>query len=83
MIFKLRTIPNAIKAAARILWRKLMGRSIMVEPMMATFRHSICRICPSGLYNESTDQCAECTCFCSLKSLYVTERCPKNHWPPL
>lgn len=81
MIFRLRTIPNFLCAMWRILWRKLRRQPTHVDPVIAAWRYSTCIHCPSGLYNPATDQCKECTCFCSLKTLYVTESCPKRHWP--
>lgn len=78
MLFRLRTIPNAVKAAARALWAWALGRRTFVDPDEALRREAICRACP--YYLAASGQCEVCTCFVSLKTKMRTEACPKRLW---
>jgi hypothetical protein len=79
MILKLRTVPNALLAIWRITVALFKSTPLMVKPEVAHLRHSICKSCTEK-YLPDTDQCLECTCFCSIKTLYTTESCPLNRW---
>lgn len=80
MILRWRTVPNFFG----FLWRQLVQlfrREPQLAPsLVAELRHRVCRECPSKQYAADTDQCRVCTCFCAMKTLYTTEKCPKGHW---
>jgi hypothetical protein len=72
------SIPNAAKAAIRLVKAALSGQDVKVSDDTYAERLSQCVTCPD--YLPESAQCGICTCFVQVKARLTTETCPKGHW---
>lgn len=78
MIFTRRTIPNAFRAAGRILRQLFRRGPFTVSPARQDARLAACEAC-EFLIRDSR-QCVKCTCFVDIKTLLSSESCPEKYW---
>jgi len=78
MIFTRRTLPNAFKALGRVVRTFFKGAPTFVSAEEDLHRTTICHACHR--YVQDSDQCLECTCFVSTKTLLTSESCPLKKW---
>ena len=70
---------RAISAAFRIFRQRFIRREPVVVPdAIRDARQLVCMECP--FFDEALDQCTVCGCSVELKTLFVTEKCPKGRW---
>lgn len=84
MRFTRHTIPNALKAAFRIVrsWFR-PEELVLATDYVRAVRLARCRLCPHNdavHYTNPSGQCRLCTCYIDLKTYFATESCPDN--PP-
>lgn len=72
------TLPNAAKAAGRVLKAKLKGEDINVPDEVYAKRLATCMTCEK--YLQESQQCGVCTCLIFIKAKLTTEECPLKKW---
>ena len=79
MIFTRVTIPNALKAAGRVV-RSLFAKDerVLATDAVQAVREFRCLHCPH--FSKPTGQCVKCTCVVTLKTYVATESCPIGRW---
>ena len=76
-------MPNPFKAALafwRFAFNLVVDRPLFVSPEAAIGRRVVCEAHSGECFEPQSRQCRDCTCFVDLKSLLVTERCPRGLW---
>jgi hypothetical protein len=69
---------RALASAARMLWWKINGWAVLLEPHEQQNRLNKCNRCL--VMNPESRQCEICTCFVDAKTLLAPERCPLGLW---
>lgn len=72
------SITNFFKAVGRVLRGLANDEDVLAPPELAEKRREACRRCDR--YDPFVNQCDECTCNVTLKSVLLTESCPLRRW---
>ncbi len=70
-------LANAAVAAERAIRAVANGEQVLADPATREKRMSTCQACEY----RSGPQCTVCECLVRLKSMMLTETCPKDLWP--
>ena len=72
------TLAAAVRDTVRSLWKT---DRLLASPELTTKRRMICRANDGGCYNGGLDQCQECSCVVTLKTMLLAQKCPLRKWP--